>query len=151
GQAGDDDIRVSGSITLAAWLYGGDGNDRLEGGAGDNVLLGGDGDDTLIGGTGRNLLIGGRGVDHLAGNGGDDLLIGGTTAGAAAGSARTCGGSAFATLYANVLSRSAVARALTGCSPSPSPPRPGRGGRRIRAIPRSGRPDGAARLWCGCS
>src|SRR5439155_9301502 len=45
GQAGDDDIRVAGSVGLAAWLYGGDGNDRLEGGAGNTVLLGGAGDD----------------------------------------------------------------------------------------------------------
>ena len=40
-QAGDDDIQVAGGITLPAWLYGGDGDDRLKGGGGDDVLLGG--------------------------------------------------------------------------------------------------------------
>jgi Ca2+-binding RTX toxin-like protein len=80
GQAGNDDIQVAGSISLSAWLYGGDGNDRLKGGAGNNVLEGGDGDDTLIGGKGRNLLIGGLGADRIIGNAGDDLLISGTTA-----------------------------------------------------------------------
>jgi Ca2+-binding RTX toxin-like protein len=79
GQAGDDDIEVAGSIALPAWLYGGDGNDRLKGGGGNNVLLGGNGDDTLTGGKGLNLLIGGDGADRLVGNGGDDILIGGRT------------------------------------------------------------------------
>ena len=58
---GDDDIQVAGGITLPAWLYGGDGNDRLQGGGGNNVLVGGAGDDQLIGGGGRDLLIGGLG------------------------------------------------------------------------------------------
>jgi PKD repeat protein len=80
GQAGNDDIQVAGSVTQSAWLYGDDGNDRLKGGAGTNVLLGGAGDDFLIGGKARNLLIGGAGADRIIGNSGDDLLIGGTTA-----------------------------------------------------------------------
>src|SRR5437899_3250494 len=37
GQAGDDDIQVASGISLPAWLYGGDGNDRLKGGSGPNV------------------------------------------------------------------------------------------------------------------
>jgi Ca2+-binding RTX toxin-like protein len=80
GQAGNDDIQVAGSINLPAWLYGGDGNDRLNGGSGPNVLLGGAGDDQLFGGSGRDLLIGGIGADRITGNSNDDLLIAGTTA-----------------------------------------------------------------------
>jgi hypothetical protein len=80
GGAGDDDIQVAGGITLPAWLYGGDGNDRLKGGGGNNVLLGGAGDDQLLGGAGRNLLIGGLGADQLVGSKSDDLLIAGPTA-----------------------------------------------------------------------
>jgi Ca2+-binding RTX toxin-like protein len=80
GLAGNDDIQVAGGLTLPAWLDGGDGNDRLNGGGGNNVLLGGAGDDLLIGGGGRNLLIGGLGADTLNAGSGDDLLIGGTTA-----------------------------------------------------------------------
>src|SRR5262249_6896953 len=76
GQAGDDDIQVAGGVDLPAWLYGGDGNDRLNGGNRPNVLLGGNGDDTLLGGTARDIMIGGAGVDHVVGNGGDDVMIG---------------------------------------------------------------------------
>jgi Ca2+-binding RTX toxin-like protein len=78
-QAGDDDVQVAGSIALPAWLYGGDGDDRLKGGSGPNVLLGGAGDDLLVGGSGRDLLIGGTGADRLVGNAEDDVLIGGVT------------------------------------------------------------------------
>ncbi len=77
GQAGDDEIQVSGSITNSAWLDGGVGNDRLKGGAGHDVLLGEDGDDLLAGGSGRDLLIGGRGSDRIVGNADDDILIAG--------------------------------------------------------------------------
>jgi len=80
GQAGDDDIEVSGGVANAAWLYGDDGNDRLKGGNGPSVLLGGLGEDWLIGGGGRDLLIGGLGADRVVGNSDQDILIGGTTA-----------------------------------------------------------------------
>jgi Ca2+-binding RTX toxin-like protein len=80
GMAGDDDIQVSGTVTAPLWLYGDDGNDRLNGGNGPNVLLGGAGNDTMTGGSGCDLLIGGAGADQIVGNGGDDLMIGGTTA-----------------------------------------------------------------------
>src|SRR5262249_10121928 len=46
GGYGDDDIQVDAGITLSAWLFGGEGNDRLKGGSGDDVLFGGNGDDT---------------------------------------------------------------------------------------------------------
>jgi Concanavalin A-like lectin/glucanases superfamily/FG-GAP-like repeat/PKD domain/Cadherin domain/RTX calcium-binding nonapeptide repeat (4 copies)/FG-GAP repeat len=80
GLAGDDDIEVAGGIALPAFLFGGDGNDRLKAGGGPGVLVGGSGDDTLIGGAGRNVLIGGLGADHLVGGSNDDLLIAGPTA-----------------------------------------------------------------------
>ncbi len=79
GQAGDDDIEVADKISTSAWLYGGDGNDKLSGGSGPNVLLGGAGRDKLIGGSKRDLMIGGTGRDKVVGNAGDDILIGGTT------------------------------------------------------------------------
>jgi PKD domain-containing protein/hemolysin type calcium-binding protein len=80
GQAGNDDIKLSGSISNDAWMYGGAGNDVLMGGAGNNVVFGEAGDDTLYGNFGRNLLIGGAGADRLLGRPGDDILVGGTTA-----------------------------------------------------------------------
>jgi Ca2+-binding RTX toxin-like protein len=79
GQAGNDDISVPNSVTLPVEMYGGDGNDRLSGGAGDDLLVGGLGNDDLSGGSGRDILIGGAGTDHLVGNADDDILIGSTT------------------------------------------------------------------------
>jgi Ca2+-binding RTX toxin-like protein len=79
GYAGNDDITVASGVTLPAWLYGGDGNDRLKGGSGNNVILGGAGDDLLVGGSNRDILIGGTGADRLVGNAQDDILIAGQT------------------------------------------------------------------------
>ncbi len=59
GQAGDDKITIADNIDLTAWLYGGDGDDELEGGKGDDVLIGGAGKDELDGGKGSDFLIGG--------------------------------------------------------------------------------------------
>ena len=39
-QAGDDDVQVSGSVGLSAWVYAGAGDDRVRGGGGNDVLLG---------------------------------------------------------------------------------------------------------------
>lgn len=80
GLAGDDLIEVADGVAAPAWLYGGDGNDSLRGGAGNDVLLGGAGTDDLRGGAGRDLLIGGLGADCLKGNDGDGILIAGFTA-----------------------------------------------------------------------
>ena len=79
GQGGDDKIQVAGSLTLPTFLFGGDGNDTLNGGSGNNIVVGGVGNDTLTGGSGRDILIGGVGADTLTGNGDEDILIAGTT------------------------------------------------------------------------
>jgi hypothetical protein len=81
GLAGNDTITVASSVYVSAWLYGGDGSDKLTGGSGNDVLVGGAGNDTLTGGGGRDLLIGGDGSDNLTGSGDtqDDILIAGTT------------------------------------------------------------------------
>jgi Ca2+-binding RTX toxin-like protein len=79
GQAGDDNIQLAGGVGLAAWAYGGAGDDRLKGGAGHDVLMGGAGADLLVGGDGRDLLIGGVGADRVVGNASDDILIAGFT------------------------------------------------------------------------
>ena len=60
-------------------LLGGDGNDKLDGGKGDDVLSAGKGDDRLDGGSGRDILIGGIGADKLDGGSGDDILVAGPT------------------------------------------------------------------------
>ena len=57
-------------------LYGWTGDDRLNGGDGNDELWGGDGDDFLAGRDGHDILHGDRGDDHLRGGEGNDVLIG---------------------------------------------------------------------------
>ena len=53
-----------------------DGNDRVFGGRGADVLSGGDGDDRLVGGGGNDRLVGGDGFDVCDGRGGTDEAAG---------------------------------------------------------------------------
>jgi Ca2+-binding RTX toxin-like protein len=78
GQDGNDNIQVAGGVRLPAWLYGGNGNDRLKGGKGDDFLFGGAGNDNLLGGQGNDLLVGDAGADRLVGNAGNDVLVAGS-------------------------------------------------------------------------
>ena len=59
--SGNDTIILDSSVTLAATLNGGTGNDSLTGGSGSDELDGGPGNDTLTGGTGNDTMIGGNG------------------------------------------------------------------------------------------
>jgi Ca2+-binding RTX toxin-like protein len=68
-------------------LWGGAGNDTIDGNEGNNQLDGGAGDDRIIAGEGDNLIWGGLGNDQVyTGNGknvisageGNDLIIGGS-------------------------------------------------------------------------
>jgi predicted extracellular nuclease len=79
GQDGNDIITIASQISQTSVLYGGRGNDILNGGNGTSILLGGDGSDVLDSGNGRDILIGGAGSDTLAGGNGEDLLIAGST------------------------------------------------------------------------
>lgn len=83
GGDGDDTLKSGRGDDL---LDGGDGNDRLSSNAGDDLLIGGggldsleagDGNDTLNGGAGDDSLFGGLGNDRLSGTSGNDLLDGG--------------------------------------------------------------------------
>ncbi|MBC7377662.1 MAG: putative Ig domain-containing protein, partial [Burkholderiaceae bacterium] len=58
-------------------MVGTQGNDTLYGGAGQNLIQGLGGDDYLVGGSGDDVLQGGEGVDTVEGEGGDDTLSGG--------------------------------------------------------------------------
>jgi RTX calcium-binding nonapeptide repeat (4 copies) len=77
---GDDTVRVdetTGTFTIPATIDGGNGNDNLAGGSGDDTLVGGNGDDILNGGAGTDTLQGGNGKDTINGNRGNDSEFGG--------------------------------------------------------------------------
>ena len=77
GLAGDDVLDASGLAADAIQL-------TLSGGDGDDVLLGGAGNDTLLGGNGDDVLIGGAGQDILDGGPGDNVVLDSLTAAARA-------------------------------------------------------------------
>jgi Ca2+-binding RTX toxin-like protein len=60
-------------------MYGGDGQDKMYGGNGCDVLVGGAHADYLYGDAGNDILIGGLSTDQLRGGANDDILINGTT------------------------------------------------------------------------
>jgi hypothetical protein len=70
GNGGDDFIALEPNVTVNAWLFGGQGDD---------TLIGGSGDDWLYGQGGRNVLVGGEGDDVLVTIGADpgNVLSGG--------------------------------------------------------------------------
>ncbi|MEV5318163.1 calcium-binding protein [Streptomyces sp. NPDC052687] len=59
-------------------MWGGRGDDMIEGYGGDDTVHAGPGDDHAMGGDGRDIVLGGPGNDTLDGEGGDDLVWGGT-------------------------------------------------------------------------
>jgi Ca2+-binding RTX toxin-like protein len=59
-------------------MWGGRGDDTIEGYGGDDTVYAGPGDDHAMGGDGRDIVLGGPGDDTLDGEGGDDLVCGGT-------------------------------------------------------------------------
>lgn len=73
----DQNDRASSHTSRAVQFYGEDGNDRLGGASGRDLLDGGPGDDNITGGSGRDRLRGGPGDDQLFGNSGNDNLHGG--------------------------------------------------------------------------
>jgi Ca2+-binding RTX toxin-like protein len=78
GQGGHDQItlnQANGALP-AANLFGGAGNDTLEGGSGADQLFGQAGNDTLGGRAGVDLLFGGADNDALTGGDADDRVFG---------------------------------------------------------------------------
>jgi Ca2+-binding RTX toxin-like protein len=74
GEDGDDALNGGAGNDL---LYGHFGNDAISGGAGDDTAHGGQGDDTLTGNAGGDALHGNDGNDRLTGGAGSDTLFGG--------------------------------------------------------------------------
>src|SRR4051812_38411888 len=74
---GDQNDRAASRTSRAVQFFGEDGNDRLGGASGRDLIDGGNGDDTLTAGSGRDRVRGGSGNDQLFGNSGTDNLQGG--------------------------------------------------------------------------
>jgi Ca2+-binding RTX toxin-like protein len=78
--AGSGDDHVVGGATQADLrdvVYGGAGDDAVDGGYGNDLIYGGEGQDTLEGGFGVDELIGQQGDDQLSGGAWSDLIYGG--------------------------------------------------------------------------
>jgi Ca2+-binding RTX toxin-like protein len=78
GLAGNDTLALdetNGALPRAE-LFGGDGNDTVQGGSASDQLFGQNGNDTLQGRGGNDLLFGGGGNDVLIGGTGDDQMFG---------------------------------------------------------------------------
>ena len=79
GGNGDDTISLGNAVLPPAQLFGGNGNDTLIGGAGNDTLYGGNGNDTVVGGKGNDVAFLGNGNDTFIWNPGDgnDVVDGG--------------------------------------------------------------------------
>jgi uncharacterized repeat protein (TIGR01451 family) len=78
GQDGDDGAPQTVRLAAVAGLFGGDGNDTIDGGLGADELHGQADNDTLTGNAGNDELSGEAGVDDLYGQAGNDYLNGGS-------------------------------------------------------------------------
>jgi cyclophilin family peptidyl-prolyl cis-trans isomerase len=85
---GKDVLIIKAGLTNDAELYGGTGNDKLVGAAGNDVLAGGTGNDTLVGEAGNDVIFDGgaadpgvsaTAVDIIQAGDGEDLIFSGTT------------------------------------------------------------------------
>jgi Ca2+-binding RTX toxin-like protein len=76
----DGSLTDIGNVTVAVGtnLSGGNGDDLLNGTAGNDSLSGDNGKDTLNGYAGNDILSGGNGADNLTGGTGNDILTGGS-------------------------------------------------------------------------
>ena len=74
GEAGKDTLTAGAPVLL---LFGGDGDDQLDGrGNGDGFLVGGSGVDVIQGGPAKDEMAGNDGNDHLFGGSGPDIVKG---------------------------------------------------------------------------
>jgi phospholipase C len=78
-QEGKDKVTVTPDVTTTVYVFGGVGNDTIQGGGGATVIVGGPGRNTLIGGSGPSILIGGAGHEVIVTGDGAALAVAGTT------------------------------------------------------------------------
>lgn len=73
----DDSISLRATVNMGLHVYGGAGNDIIEGGSGPNRLYGEGGNDKITGGGDNDIIEGGAGNDTLNGEANADRLLGG--------------------------------------------------------------------------
>lgn len=73
----DNDVVNTSAVAYPVTLLGGNGDDSLTSGAGNDFQHGGHGEDTLMGNGGDDTLNGGDSNDTIFGGGGNDLIGGG--------------------------------------------------------------------------
>ncbi len=56
-------------------LMGSEGDDRIQGGNGSNIIIGLGGNDIIRGGNGDNVIVGGGGDNQLYGGGGNNIIV----------------------------------------------------------------------------
>lgn len=71
GTANNDSI----SLSQAATIYAGAGNDTITGSNGDDAIYGGDGNDTLKGNAGNDYFDGGAGDDTITAGAGNNIVV----------------------------------------------------------------------------
>lgn len=69
--------KANAAINISQIVFGGDGNDHLDGGRWNDAIFGGAGSDHIFGRDGNDILVGGDDDDDIFGGDGNDLLIGG--------------------------------------------------------------------------
>ncbi|MGR3271295.1 Hint domain-containing protein [Thalassococcus profundi] len=74
GLGGDDSLYGE---TGADSILGGSGNDYIDGGADNDTIDGGTGNDTILGGDGNDSILGGDGADSISAGSGNDVVSGG--------------------------------------------------------------------------
>jgi Ca2+-binding RTX toxin-like protein len=72
GTAGDDTISGNNGNDT---INAGDGNDTVSGGNGNDTINGGPGNDTISGGDGNDRIVGGTGNDTMTGGSGKDIFV----------------------------------------------------------------------------
>jgi VCBS repeat-containing protein len=72
GGAGNDTLNGTG---VHDTIYGGSGNDTIKGNGGDDTIYGGSGSDTINANNGNDTIIGGFGADLLTGGNGNDTFV----------------------------------------------------------------------------
>jgi uncharacterized protein YukE len=77
GGGGNDTIEVPKGTHLNLTLIGSEGDDHINGGAGDDKIFGLDGDDEVDAGGGNDRVSGGADRDYLNSEAGDDIVSGG--------------------------------------------------------------------------